>query len=263
MAVVSPTCLSCALAAHDHQAIIGNLFQKVDRNPKEIATAFGLNSRCTTCGIVAKITGLSRQCVFRQITQMKQRDFRAKRPTNSGGRKRKYPDLPEELPDLSNYCSAAADSEAMDLEEVLFAGRDNPGERLPEQCDELPLHQSIIPGFLGNANRDTLVQHWAAAQQVPCPYQGLGSVDPDCRDLVVGLRLASIAIRLVVGGGSLEDFGSWIHLLDTFFPGEMGELHHSRRFAEDISASALHVVQVHTAYATYGVNADSCRVAEH
>ena len=237
-----------AVAEYPRQAIIGHMFRKVDPKCKEVSAALGFGSRCSTAGLIAKLTGLNRQCVSRQIKDMKQRDFRPKRPTNAGGRKRKDQEMDEELPDLSNCCAESSDNDAMDSEQVLFAGHDDEPGPLCEQGDELPQQHVLVTGCLGDATRNTLLQHWAAAQQVPCPYQGLGSIDVTSRDLVVGLRLASVALRLIVRGGSLDDFASWIHLLDTFFPGEMGELHHSRRFAEDISATALHVVQVHTAH---------------
>ena len=45
--------------------------------------------------------------------------------------------------------------------------------------------------------------------------------------------------RLVVQGHGLEDYPSWLHMLDAHFPGEFGQLQHSTNFASNFATSLM------------------------
>ena len=59
------------------------------------------------------------------------------------------------------------------------------------------------------------------------------------QEFVVGVRLGSLAAKLVVEGAGAHDFEKWVHTLDSHFPGELGKWNHSKRFAEGLCHQAV------------------------
>jgi len=105
----------------------------------------------------------------------------------------------------------------------------------------------VLLARVASLSRSKLQAIWTAAAAKPQPYEGLSRIDPTERGIVVGLRLAGLAAKLITDGGSLWDFPKWVNLLDSHLPGEWGQLNHSRWFAEkfgDCLLQSVHELQV-------------------
>ena len=55
------------------------------------------------------------------------------------------------------------------------------------------------------------------------------------RDQTIGIRLGSLVASLIVQGSGTYAFPKWLHMLDSHFPGEWGQINHSRHFAENFA----------------------------
>ena len=60
---------------------------------------------------------------------------------------------------------------------------------------------------------------------------------PDLRNAAVGLHLGSLALFLITNGLPSSMFACLLDLLDGFFPGDFGEIHHTERFVRDFPDS--------------------------
>jgi hypothetical protein len=105
---------------------------------------------------------------------------------------------------------------------------------------------AIAPGFemISGRTRAFFLESWkASAGPQPCQHSGLRELTPGVKNLVAGLRVGSLATKLIVDGASLDSFEGWLHMLDSHFPGEFGQVNHSKRFAAKFSESLLGVVE--------------------
>ena len=108
----------------------------------------------------------------------------------------------------------------------------------------------------------------ATSRATPFPFVGLSIVGSADRQKLVSRRLGSLAARLVVDGAGTDNYTSWVHTLDAHFPGELGSLNHSRRFAETftrgllVTARGLMVRMLHTKLRALGRPSDYARVID-
>jgi len=56
--------------------------------------------------------------------------------------------------------------------------------------------------------------------------------------------VGTLVVKLIADGATLNGFEDWIQTLDSLFPGEFGELNHSRYFAEQFSNTLLQMIEV-------------------
>ena len=59
------------------------------------------------------------------------------------------------------------------------------------------------------------------------------------QDQTIGIRLGSLVASLIVQGLGTSAFPKWLHMLDAHFPGEWGQINHSKQFAERFADSLM------------------------
>ena len=78
----------------------------------------------------------------------------------------------------------------------------------------------------------------------PCIYKGLGQVlSNEVRNAVVGVRIASLALMSITSGLPETVMPDMVNWIDTFWPGEMGEINHSAAFTRKFRKSAVKVLR--------------------
>ena len=78
----------------------------------------------------------------------------------------------------------------------------------------------------------------------PCQYGGLSKLsDISEREMIVGLRLGSIALFLISSALPGEYYPDLIAMLDSFFPGEFGEINHGRHFVTRFKRSLMRTLK--------------------
>jgi hypothetical protein len=225
------------------QSVVKNLHRTILPHVKGVRSILGM-PHCGIYGLLAKLTGISRQALQSHLLRMKTTNYPKVPKGNGGGRKRKATaPVHALLPDLTAEYRRAAVTALPDLSMHVHDLFDPNQKQEPQTETELPI------GTFGEGSRSTITQQWALAlsKQVACPYQGLGTVSEDQQDQIAGIRLASLALRLVVNGSTANDFEGWVHFIDSHFPGEIGEINHSKKFAAEIAATAVQHVRTCTA----------------
>jgi hypothetical protein len=116
---------------------------------------------------------------------------------------------------------------------------------LPEPAGD----RSLVLGCQGKAafNKTSVLTHFSDQMKgnTPCVYKGLGAAPEEVRDLIAGVRVGSLAIHFATHGVAGLEFESMLSFLDTLFPGEFGELNHSRRFATSFVSTAVKLLKTH------------------
>ena len=69
-------------------------------------------------------------------------------------------------------------------------------------------------------------------KQKRCPYQGLQHMSEEEQDEVVTGRLGTLSLYLHTHGGTSSMFTELVNVYDSFGPGELGHIHHSKFFHE-------------------------------
>ena len=78
----------------------------------------------------------------------------------------------------------------------------------------------------------------------PCQYGGLSKLsDISEREMIVGLRLGLIALFLISSALPGEYYPDLIAMLDSFFPGEFGEINHGRHFVTRFKRSLMRTLK--------------------
>ena len=108
----------------------------------------------------------------------------------------------------------------------------------------------------------------AAEQRHPCVYSGLAHAPEKLRHGFAGLRLAGLSLFLLSNGLPLTLYTSLVHLVDSWLPGELGELHHSRFFVYTFRKAAIEQVRqfqlwdVHAKLCALGIKSDYAWVSD-
>jgi len=84
----------------------------------------------------------------------------------------------------------------------------------------------------------------ACAQQTKQSLPSINSLDVASKNKLAALRVGTLVVKLIADGATLNGFEDWIQTLDSLFPGEFGELNHSRYFAEQFSNTLLQMIEV-------------------
>ena len=251
------------------QEVLGNLFRAVQPHVKEMASILGCRASIRAGGMIAKLTGLNRPLVNRQIAVLEARRFSPKVVVNRGGRKKRK--LEDKLLDLSAYFEAdnsnghsqmPSDGEHSDEEQIQVFGVSTPMDTEVELLDS----SCVVKEALRQGSSGWLRDQWG--QEEACPYKGIACVGNQARDQIVGLRLCSLVLRLVTSGCSLHDYSNFVQWLDSHLPGEFGQIGHSRRFANEFTESAAATLRalttwdLHTKLTALGIPSDYCRVVD-
>ena len=77
----------------------------------------------------------------------------------------------------------------------------------------------------------------------PCTYKGLSVLQPHLRTAVVGLRVASLCLWIITNGMPLATYESMMHWIDSWWPGEVGEINHSKNFLVRFRNSAVRTLR--------------------
>lgn len=168
-------------------------------------------------------------------------DGRPREVKNCGGRKkRRLADeeaSPLPLPDLAPY----TDVGVADASEI----------RSPEQQEgeaEVsvpPILGAVVPRPGSAHSFDSVCQRFL--EDNDSWYDGLGVLQPDQREEVVGLRLTTLALRLETQGLGYRTYEDTVDFLDGFFPREFGEQNHSKHFFQSVLQRALPVLHTRIA----------------
>lgn len=94
-------------------------------------------------------------------------------------------------------------------------------------------------------SKSSLLSHFS--KQAPFQYQGLQAAPAESRDLIAGVRVGSLALNFFTHGRAGLEFESMLSYLDTLFPGEFGELNHSKRFVAAFVATSVKLLKTHQA----------------
>ena len=123
---------------------------------------------------------------------------------------------------------------------LTFLGTTDALTELPVEFEAMPIPAatgSSVPSLDGIEVLRNLESTLAC--QV-CPYQGLHVLDAADQNTVVGLRLASLSMRLeTTSGAGVSAFPKWIAYIDRLFPGECGQLCHGKNFADKFLDAAV------------------------
>ena len=63
------------------------------------------------------------------------------------------------------------------------------------------------------------------------------------KNMLAALRVGTIVAKMLAAGATLTDFEGWVHTLDGMFPGEFGQINHSKHFANAFADSLLQTVE--------------------
>ncbi|CAE7195289.1 unnamed protein product [Symbiodinium sp. CCMP2592] len=244
------------------QEIIYNMYKVLSPHVSEIVSVLDLDPRMRLFGLMSNLTGVSRQSLERVCKHLDETRGIARDPVNQGGRKKRTA-AQSDLPDISAYMPSAtvrsplpslvAEESAVpeSVPEVLIEDlMAEPGaaaaafEVAEEEGDAENPEESAL--FLGVKRVTPGVLRQVQAAGCAAEMQPLSILDEDSQNHVVGLRLCSLALRLetrALGGREFEDSVDWI---DLFFPGQLGECHHSKRFMEEILVSARQTLKYRT-----------------
>jgi hypothetical protein len=242
------------------QSIMVSLYQTFQNDYQRILPILGWSSSMRLQGFISRICGLKRTTGSTRLGILKRRDFVPKRPQNCGGRKlkRKFEGAAAgPCPYLPNLLPAAAPSSL--LPDLFHSDADDgPDERPAESAvllngaPELPTHENtegcslpVAGPSLGAAGIQEGLSKLAAKK---CAYGGLQSVPAEIRELVVGLRLGSLALKIeTTPQAPAKSYETWVEWIDAQFPGELGQLGHGRDFVPEFCRLALEVHEIQQA----------------
>ena len=126
-----------------------------------------------------------------------------------------------------------------------------------------PHFSASITSLLEATSKESLLNHWGTS--TPSEAHNL---DHPLRDQLVGVRLGSLVAKLRVEGDGLTNFPYWVHWLDSHFPSELGQLNHSKTFAEkyadNLFQSAFHrqVENLHQCLPALKIPSDYARILD-
>lgn len=109
----------------------------------------------------------------------------------------------------------------------------------------------------------------AALEDEPCQYLGLRTLESKAdREVLVGLRLASIALWLSASGLPSEYYSELVSLWDGWCPGELGDINHGASFVTRFRRSCMKTLEkfqfwdVHGRLTALKVPSDYCIVSD-
>ncbi|CAE7035038.1 unnamed protein product [Symbiodinium sp. CCMP2456] len=210
------------------QAILVALSETFKPCLKEVLKTLGWNASTRMAGFLAKCTGLSRGCVEKRLKTLEQSGWAPAPHPGGAGRKRKAP--PEEPPASLSLVQEVATA----MEESEF----QPASGSAAAPSTTELREIVAP-----------TEYWqnTTRRHCQCPYKGLASLcDAESRQQLVGLRLACLSLKLS-SLGSLHAYPELVDLLDSYLPGEFGELQHSMSFATAIVKESAKAAKAHLA----------------
>ena len=215
------------------QSVLVNLHDVFRSRLRPVLVAMELNPRIKLNGFVSHITGIRRTTVSTRMRILTFRDNVPKKYQCRTGRKRKMSTLRE-------TASQGSMAVVPPLPVLTFSETTDALMELPDDFETMPIPAvtgSSIPSLQGIEVLRNFESELAC--QV-CPYQGLHVLSAADRNTVVGLRLASLSLRLeTTSGAGVSAFPKWIAYFDQLFPGECGQLCHGKNFADKFLDAAV------------------------
>ena len=143
---------------------------------------------------------------------------------------------PLPLPDLTPYTDVVADASEIG----------SPEQQEGEAEVSVPPILGAVAPRPGSAHSfDSVCQRFL--EDHDSWYDGLGVLQPDQREEVVGLRLTTLVLRLETQGLGYRTYEDTVDFLDGFFPREFGEQNHSKHFFQSVLQRALPVLHTRIA----------------
>ena len=97
---------------------------------------------------------------------------------------------------------------------------------------------------LGKDSRAFARACWkTSAQPRVTPLPSIHTMPSDMQHTLAALRVGTLVAKILAAGATLKDFEGWMHTLDALFPGEFGQINHSRHFANSFADSLLQTVE--------------------
>ena len=223
----------------------------------EVVQALGLDPRVRVFGLMSELTGISRQALEQCCKNLQGTRGIGHDPVNGGGRKRTAAAAHLDLPDISQYLpeqtvrtplpvlepeagNLVSLEDLMPVQDAMPAFEEEGFEADQENSEESLLFlgmKRVTPGHLREVQL-------AGRKREMQPLSVLSQKD---REHVVGLRLTSLALRLETRALGGREFESTIDWLDIWFPEQLGQVHHSKRFMDEMLVSAKQTLKYRTA----------------
>ena len=197
------------------QDIIANLYHNLDGHRKEVAHVFGWRADISMPVVVARLCGLPRMTVVEVLKRLDRNQWLSHCPCPSG-RKRCRSDVSDDAESVAVHAAqipAAPPSPIWCSEDIVPSGNLSVPQAMLDPGELAPQHE-------GCSSSRAMALAWSLRSvDDPCPYRGLHLATLEGRNAIAALRIGSLAAKILVDGGALRYFESWVNVFDFHFPG--------------------------------------------